>query len=146
MIFVWLVAATLLHVFEEYVYPGGFLSWMRSAIGQTPTAFEAVVINLAFVGWVAMPLFSPATPTIWTLSVPSLLLANGALHVVGTIVTRRYSPGVVTSVALFFPLATYALVHAGADSKTVSGGILLGIGWMCVPLTVVMLRKLVSRR
>jgi len=53
---------------------------------------------------------------------------------------------VITSVALFFPLATYALATFPADSKTVSGGILLGIGWMLVPLTVVSLRRLATRR
>jgi hypothetical protein len=140
-----LLIAALLHLVEEYIYPGGFLLWMRQAIGQSPGAAEAVIINLAFVALVATPLFS-AAPSVWTLSVPAVLLANGALHVIGTIVTRRYSPGVITSVVLFFPLAGYALAHSGADSKTVSGGILLGIGWMCVPLTVVALRKLATRR
>jgi Protein of unknown function with HXXEE motif len=68
------------------------------------------------------------------------------MHVGGTVATRSYSPGVITSLLLFLPLGVYALATQRADSKTVSGGILLGIAWMLVPLTVVALRKLVTRR
>ena len=107
-------------------------------MGFAPNAIEAVVINALFIGLVAAPLFG-AGP-ILTLSVPVLLLTNGALHLVGTIATRRYSPGVITSVVLFFPLGTDAIM-----AQTISGtGILLGISWMLVPLTIVMLRRLIS--
>jgi hypothetical protein len=136
-----LLAAAVLHLIEEYVYPGGFLRWVQSAVGFAPNAAEAVVINALFVGLVATPLFS-AGPVL-SLSVPALLLTNGAMHVIGTIATKRYSPGVITSVLLFFPLGVYAISRA----KTANGtGILLGIGWMLVPLTVVSLRRFLTRR
>ena len=141
MIFVWLLVAAVLHLIEEYVYPGGFLRWIRSWVGFAPNMVEAIALNLAFIGLMAMPLFG--TTPLLAASAPGLLLANGALHVIGTIASKRYSPGVITSVLLFFPLATYALLKM----PTVSGdGILLGIGWMLVPLTVVSLRRVVSRR
>ena len=141
MIFVWLLVAAVLHLIEEYVYPGGFLRWIQSAVGFAPNAAEAVVINALFVGLVAAPLFG-AGPVL-SLSVPALLLTNGAMHVIGTIATKRYSPGVITSVLLFFPLGAYAVLTI----KTTSGtGILLGIGWMLVPLIVVSLRRLISPR
>lgn len=140
MIFTWLLVAAVLHLIEEYVYPGGFLRWLRMAVGVAPSVAEAVVLNALFLGLVTAPLFGASL--LLSVSVPSLLLANGALHVLGTIVTKRYSPGVITSVLLFFPLGTYALLKM----PTVSGGILLGIGWMCVPLTVVALRRLVIPR
>ena len=135
MIYWSLLIAALLHLVEEYVYPGGFLRWMRSSVGVAPSTIEAVVLNTAFIALVAAPV-----PELRP-SVAGLLLANGVAHVVGTIWTKRYSPGVITSVVLFFPLGAYALVK----SQTVSGGILLGIGWMCVPLTVVVLRRVFGR-
>jgi hypothetical protein len=65
------------------------------------------------------------------------------MHVIGTIATKRYSPGVITSALLFFPLGVYAISRA----KTANGtGILLGIGWMLVPLTVVSLRRFLTQR
>ena len=140
MIFVWLLVAAVLHLIEEYVYPGRFLRWLRISVGVAPSVAEAVVINTLFLGLVASPLFGASL--LLSVSVPSLLVANGALHVIGTIVTKRYSPGVITSVLLFFPLGTYALLK----TPTVSGGILLGIGWMCVPLTVIALRRLLTQR
>ena len=141
MIFTWLLVAAVMHLIEEYVYPGGFLRWIRSAIGFGPNAVEAAVINALFLWFIATPLFE--TSPVLSASAPALLLTNGAMHVVGSILTKRYSPGVITSVLLFFPLGTYALLKM----PTVSGdGIMLGIGLMLVPLTVVGLRRLITRR
>jgi Protein of unknown function with HXXEE motif len=137
----WLLVAAVAHLVEEYVYPGGFLRWIHSWVGFAPNAVEAITLNLAFLGLVAAPLFGASL--LLTVSVPSLLITNGVMHVVGTIASKRYSPGVITSVLLFFPLATYALLKMPTVS---SDGILLGIGWMLVPLTVVGLRRLVTQR
>lgn len=141
MIFAWLLVAAVLHLVEEYVYPGGFLRWIRSWVGFAPKAIEAIALNLAFLGLMALPLFG--TTPLLAASAPGLLLANGALHVIGSIVSKSYSPGVITSVLLFFPLGTYALLKMPTVS---GGGILLGIGWMLVPLTVVGLRRLITQR
>ena len=76
MIYWSLLIAAGLHLIEEYVYPGGFLRWIRSAVGFAPNVVEAVIINLAFVGLVAAP--APGLRP----SVAGLLLANGVAHVV----------------------------------------------------------------
>jgi hypothetical protein len=142
VIFTWFLVAAVLHVIEEYVYPGGFLRWLRIAVGVAPSVAEAIVINALFLGLVATPIFGEVS-SVFAQSIPALLLANGVAHVVGTVLTTRYSPGVITSVLVFFPLGTYALLK----TPTVSGaGILLGIGWMLVPLTVVVLRRSFTRR
>ena len=90
---------------------------------------------------VLSPLFSNAQRTpIFSLSVAGLLLANGALHVIATLATRRYSPGTVTSVFCYFPTSIYSLLtiapkwHMGVPE--VIGAISLGVLWQLLPLGV----------
>jgi Protein of unknown function with HXXEE motif len=50
-----------------------------------------------------------------------LTLVNAVLHVISTIVLRRYNPGLVTALVLFLPFGTWALVaidRAGAGTTT----------------------------
>jgi hypothetical protein len=145
--FTWMMAAAVLHFVEEFVYPGGFLRWMAIFFPRGGlTVADAVVINAAFFALVFSPLTGRAADTpILSLSVPSLLLANGALHLLGTFVTKRYSPGVVTAVLLYFPIATHALITLRTkwhlSNSTVVSGILLGIGWQLIPLARVAFRS-----
>lgn len=59
--------------------------------------------------------------------------------------TKRYSPGVVTAVLLYFPIATNALITLRAkwylSNSTVVSGILLGVGWQLIPLARVAFRS-----
>jgi hypothetical protein len=135
-----------LHFLEEYVYPGGFLNWMRSVFPETaPGLVGAIIINVAFFALVLSPLLSDAQATpIFSLSVASLLLANGALHAAGTLLTGRYSPGVFTSVFCYFPAAIYALIAIPPkwhmDVLQVLLAILLGIVWQLIPLGLMVVR------
>jgi hypothetical protein len=138
--FLAMAIASGLHAVEEYLYPGGFLGWLRSVFPRTaPGSVGAILINGAFFCLVLSPLFSNAQRTpIFSLSIAGLLLANGALHVIGTLVTRRYSPGTVTSVFCYFPTSVYSLLtiaprwHMGAPQ--VIGAISLGVFWQLLPL------------
>jgi hypothetical protein len=49
---------------------------------------------------------SPIGVAAW-LTVTTLLFANAAWHIVGSAKSRTYSPGVVTGVLLYVPLAVY---------------------------------------
>src|SRR6201987_1973270 len=91
--------ASVLHAVEEYLVPGGFLRWLHSVFPRTaPGLVGAIIINGAFFCLVLSPLFSNAQRTpIFSLSIAGLLLANGASHVMATLVTRGYSPGTVPS-------------------------------------------------
>src|SRR5260221_4467400 len=79
-----------------------------------------------------------------SMAIASLLLANGALHIVGTFLTGRYSPGPVTSVLCAFPTAIYTWItipakwHLGALQVILA--ILLGVLWQLIPL-VFMVRR-----
>jgi hypothetical protein len=139
--------ASVLHAVEEYVFPGGFLQWLRIWFPRSaPGIFGAVVINGAFFALVLSPLISVARDTpVFSLSIAGLLLANGSLHVAGTFLTGRYSPGTITSVLCYLPAALYALEtipsqwHMGGGA--VSEAMLLGMIWQLIPLTVMIWRR-----
>ena len=42
-----------------------------------------------------------------TAAAAALLASNAIFHIAGAIQTRRYSPGIVTGIALYLPLAIY---------------------------------------
>jgi hypothetical protein len=142
------LAVVALHVTEEFVYPGGFAEWDRSyrpAIRNSITPRLHIIINgalllacvqvglLARVGDVEAQTVGAAA---W-LTIAALLFSNAVFHVVGTIRTRARSPGVVTAVALYMPLAAvgyWYFVHHGqvslgmATATAVVGGVLSPMG------------------
>jgi hypothetical protein len=75
--------ASASHAIEEYIYPGGFLGWMRGVFPHSaPGVGAAIAINGAFFALVLSPLVSaPQATPIVSMSIAGLLLANGALHV-----------------------------------------------------------------
>lgn len=109
-------AAAVLHILEEFVYPGGFAEWDRSyrpAIRNSITPRFHIIINGALLLLCAQVGLLAGTDDIkartigvalW-LALAALLFSNALFHVVGTIRTRRRSPGLVTAVVLYVPMA-----------------------------------------
>jgi hypothetical protein len=74
---------------------------------------------------------SALPPGLWGASwvaLASLLFSNACFHVVGTIRSRRYSPGVVTGVLAYMPLAFYGTWHF------IHGGMSIMVGLAAVAL------------
>jgi hypothetical protein len=128
---VWLFPlAYALHVLEEWV--GGFPEWLAAIDGDGVSRRAFILINTAaFIlviaaaraatrreeqGWLAV-------------SIATILLVNGLLHVLGTLYTGTYSPGLVTSVILYLPLGQLALLRAWhqAAGRQVAAGIFTGV-------------------
>jgi hypothetical protein len=109
------VAATL-HIVEEFVYPGGFAAWdrrYRPGIRKIITPRFHVIINgLLLVAcydvWALRS--SPIGVAAW-LTVVTLLFANAVWHVIGSVKTRSFSPGVFTGLLLYVPLTVYGYVR-----------------------------------
>lgn len=108
--------AYALHIFEETVL--NWKDWSTSILGLNTlnwadffVANAAVLVTgvcAAQVGW-RCPSFA--------LILPALQLINGLFfHVIPTIVWRRFSPGVLTSCVLFFPIAIFAYWGAWVDN------------------------------
>ena len=118
-----LLPAACVHIFEEFVFPGGFPAWFR---GYRPdpsritrrflvlinAALLLVCLNVGLVG------HDPAGVPFW-LVISALLCANGCWHAWASYKTRTYSPGVITGLMIYVPLAIYGylkVVGSGAAS------------------------------
>jgi len=129
-----LIAASL-HVFEEFVYPGGFRAWYasyRPEIASSLSARYLVLINaimLVVCALIALAGPSPNGAANWFV-MTSILFWNAVFHVRAVIRTRSYSPGVVSAVLLYVPLAVFGSFRL-VESKLVPWTIALlcfGIG------------------
>jgi hypothetical protein len=138
-VFLWLpLFAIAAHMVEEFVWPGGFAKWYRAyppGYSTTVSARLLIIVNAVFVGLALLPPLLGATPqgfAYWVVVV-AIAAANALFHLRATIVTRRYSPGVVTGLALYLPLAVVGIadllrLHLVAVS-TVGQAVLIGIGY-----------------
>jgi hypothetical protein len=113
----WLpLGAVLLHLFEEFVWPGGFAEWYRwyrpERAASVTTGF-LVWINVLFVAMALIPVvmgFRPYGVAFW-LVVASIAAANGMFHLWAVLRTSRYSPGVVTGGVVYLPLAVFGFIY-----------------------------------
>ena len=124
MTWIWWAPFTtaVLHIGEEFFYPGGFATWDRSYRPQFQRSITSrfhVFINVALLLLCAqVGLLAGSTEReaqligipLW-LAVAALLFSNAVFHGVGTLRTRTYSPGVVTALALYVPLAVLGYWH-----------------------------------
>jgi hypothetical protein len=118
---------------EEFVWPGGFGDWDRAyrpAFRQSITPQLHLVVNglllclclsVGLAGFgaegaaiggvrfrsVVPPVLSVAS---WA-ALAGLLGGNAIFHAVGTFRTGRYSPGLVTGMLVYLPLAGFGLWH-----------------------------------
>ena len=110
-LFPWVpLAAIAVHLFEEFVWPGGFVQWYRHYPPGRVVAVSMrfiIVINALFVALATAVPLSTSSPRGWALwlIVMAVAAVNGAFHVVATVQTRAYTPGVVSGVCLYIPLA-----------------------------------------
>jgi len=125
----WLpVVAVLLHVIEEFAWPGGFADWYRwyapdrAASITTPwlVGINALYVAMAVFAGALFP--RPYGVAFW-LVVASIAAANAIFHLRATIRMRTYSPGVVTGLLFYLPLAVYGFysfsIHGLASWSTV---------------------------
>ena len=146
-----LIAVTL-HMAEEFVLPGWFGDWDRAyrpAVRGSITPQLHLIVNallIALCGSVGLAGVGAGGTTMGPIHVSSvvppglsaaswvalaaLLFSNAAFHLIGTIQSKRYSPGVVTGVLVYMPLALFCgwhFLHGGAiSSMTALAAIILG--------------------
>ena len=98
-----------LHIAEEYWlhFPDWVSHFSRSFVSDT----QFLVLNGVF--WLLMVASVVAirarTSLAWLIATLAAILGiNAALHLLGSLVTRTYSPGSITAAFLYLPLAIYA--------------------------------------
>jgi hypothetical protein len=121
-----LVAASL-HMSEEFLVPGGFPAWYRGyRTGSSRVNRRFLVIVNAVLLLVCCDIAllggTPFGIAYW-LTISALLCSNGIWHAWASYKSRTYSPGVVTGVVVYVPLAVFGYSHfvrSGAASMGVA--------------------------
>ena len=111
LIFISLLCVALVHIFEEYVYPGGFAGALKNLIPKAAHLFTPgfhVIVNGLFLLLCLSSAIIAKANLVFSLSVFSLIFMNALLHIRGTIVTKSYYPGVISAILLYIPLAIFA--------------------------------------
>jgi len=117
-----LTAAVMLHVTEEFLYPGGFPEWYArlippKTVKKSNTGF-LVWINTLMMCACAFSLYFGNTPdgySIWYYNA-AIAAANACFHLWGVAKLKAYSPGEVTGTLLYIPIfvtGTMQLVGSG---------------------------------
>jgi hypothetical protein len=89
------LGAVILHIFEEFVYPGGFVAWYRRYRFDASriTARFLVVINAALLiaCWDIAILERRGTGVPYWLTIAALTCSNGCWHAWASFKSREYS-------------------------------------------------------
>jgi len=107
-----LAACIMMHVTEEFLFPGGFIEWykeFRPALASGIKPGYIVWINALMIGICNVSLYLGPTShgaTIWY-TVAAIGAINACFHIIGVFSLKKYSPGVVTGVLLYLPLFIY---------------------------------------
>jgi len=130
----------VLHVIEEYIYPGGFMEWAGEKIPRVAdriTVKMTVIVNGIFLLLCfAAVLFGGRYP-MFALSIAGLILVNGIIHVLSSIVTKSYSPGLITSLVLYIPFSVYLFSYFNIHFSDVLNLIFYGVLYhLFVPLVL----------
>jgi hypothetical protein len=110
----WLMlpASYLAHLCEEWWGGEGFASWTARVVGAPVSETRFIVVNS-----IAAPVFVLATVLAITkpkwawfiVTLGTIVLINGLVHLLGAAGSRSYSPGVITGTVLYLPLGILAL-------------------------------------
>ena len=127
--------SVLLHITEEFIFPGGFIDWdreYRPGINESGHLRFLIIINILLFAICFNPILSGLTSEgiEWWLSIVSILFVNSYFHIKGAIILKKYSPGVITSIIIYIPLTIYGYWYFLSTNK--------------VPLTTVILCFLVG--
>jgi uncharacterized protein with HXXEE motif len=127
-----LAGAASIHIIEEFAFPGGFKAWWcayRPNIAASVSNRFLVIINgilIAFSIIVALAVSAPKGNGVaaW-LTLAALLFSNAIFHIIGAIQTKRYSPGMISGIVLYIPLAIYGFAHFLRSGQASMGTALL---------------------
>ena len=120
----------LVHILEEYW--GGFPAWIARFWGV-----ESSLSN--FLSWnggalvmmmVGIMLVLKTKSYRWLLvSFGMVVLINGLVHAIASVVTKSYSPGLISGLLLFIPLGAITLMRARekVNRRTFRAGLIVGV-------------------
>ena len=140
-IFIAFLAASIIHMGEEYFLPGGFMDVMKNLnpkFAPFINAPSAIIINGLQLLLCVIVIMVGIKPIIFSMSIAGLLFFNGLMHIMACIRQKGYSPGVVSGVLLYIPLSVYAYYHFILSGQLMAEGMiltgLLGLIYQAVPI------------
>lgn len=127
----WFPATYLLHATEEYCCGETFPAWISRLAGVHFTAEGFLWLNgIAMVAMLVAARLAALPRTRWLLAaLATVVVINAMAHLVGSLATWSYSPGVVTGTLLWLPLGATTLHRARTElsRRGLCGGIAAGI-------------------
>jgi hypothetical protein len=113
-----LAIAASIHIIEEFAFPGGFKAWWcayKPDIAASVSNGFLIMINTILILFSILVALAIQTPkgngvAAW-LTLSALLFSNAVFHIIGAIRTNRYSPGMISGIVLYMPLAVYGFIH-----------------------------------
>jgi len=105
-----ILLAAIIHVFEEY-----YTGWLDYAqkYARNVKKVDFIVINIIFVIIVfisTLLVILTQTQTIFNLAVVFLIFINALIHLVPSIVLKRYIPGLMSAVLGYLPISIWIIV------------------------------------
>jgi hypothetical protein len=122
----------MVHQYEEHAQ-GKFKAFANQLLaGGQPKIGDAPIfwVNIVGVWGVYLVVIYGAigvNPALGLISAYTTVV-NGLLHVIAYVVTRRYNPGLITSVLLFLPVGAYTVFVISQLPATTSADHMLGLG------------------
>jgi hypothetical protein len=142
------IVAIGLHVMEEYAQ--GWLAWANQQVGprfgirftETDFFFTAFLLIFYALAGAAIGWWAPAV----SLAIPALFVVNAIfLHMLPSLRADRLTPGTLTAVVIYLPVAAWMFWAAAEDDVLSVGTVLLafvlGTALMYYPLAVAVLAK-----
>jgi len=151
-IFFAFLLVSMLHMGEEYFYPGGFMDVMKRLnpkFAQLVTVPMAVIINDLQLLLCIIAIVVGENGIVFSMSVAGLLFTNGLMHIMGCVKAKGYAPGVITGVLLYIPVSVYAYllsIHLGLltlNELIVTG--VLGLLYQAVPIGYLVSARVMKR-
>lgn len=151
-VFIAILIVSMLHMLEEYVYPGGlpdFSKRLNPGFAPLVTPLMAVIVNGLQLLLCLVAIMVGSKSLAFSLSAASLLFINGWIHIFGCIKVGGYAPGAISGALLYLPLSVYAYYHFGSSGQlTLAGGAisgLLGVVYQTVPISYLALASAIKR-
>jgi hypothetical protein len=137
---VWLFPiAFAIHIAEEYI--GGFPAWMALVLGSPlPDAAFVTINGVALAAMVGAVVAATRSERFgWmAIAIACIVVVNALAHVLGSLATGSYAPGLFSAVVLYLPLGQLALLRAWhqAPPRTFGGGIAAGVAAHAVVVVI----------
>lgn len=129
-VFVAFLIASILHMTEEYFFPGGFMEVMRRfnpRFAPYVTMPMAIVVNGLQLVLCALAVVVGNKILVLGMSVAALLFINGLMHVGASIREKGYVPAMATGLLLYMPISAYAYHRILTDGRLTITGLLVTV-------------------